>query len=94
LPHGPGSEEFSGGGSNATGDYIQVLTQKAGDIRSYIAMKYGEDFSNFSNEEIMVLGLIMVPFETKENYAGRISNAQAFDCMMTAIGVGLGLTAL
>lgn len=89
LPHGPVSDEF--GGSTA---YIEVLNQKATEIRNYIAAKYYEDLSNLSNAEVIVLGIIMVPFEQRDTYAGRISNQQAFDCMMTAIGVASGIYAL
>lgn len=89
LPHGPVADEF--GGNTA---YIEVLNQKATEIRNYIAVKYYEDLSNLSNAEVIVLGIIMVPFESRDNIPGIISNQQAFDCMMTAIGVATGISYL
>lgn len=88
LPHTPyqSDELYS--------PYIEVLDQKANDIRNYVISKYGEDLSNLTNKEVIVLGLIMIPFEARDAVAGRISNEQAFDCMMTAIGVATGLNAL
>lgn len=68
-----------------------MLNQKAGEIRNYVAVKYNEDLSELSNKDVIVLGLIMVLFEERDSYAGRISNQQAFDCMMTAIGVASGV---
>ena len=61
LPHYPG-QEFAEG-VNVNGNYIEVLTQKAGDIRSYITSKYSEYFSDFSNSEIIALGIIMVHYQ-------------------------------
>ncbi len=88
LPHLPyQSDELSA-------PYIEVLNQKANDIRSYIAAKYGEDISNLPNKDVIVLGLVMVPFESRDSYPGRISNQQAFECMMEAIGVASGLYTL
>ncbi|HMU08654.1 MAG TPA: hypothetical protein PKC54_01500 [Ferruginibacter sp.] len=89
LPHGPVSDEF--GGNTA---YIEVLNQKATEIRNYIAAKYYDDLNNFSNAEVIVIGIIMVPFESRDNIPGIITNQQAFDCMMTAIGVASGIYAL
>ncbi len=77
LPHSP--IEPTGGELQST--YIQVLTQKAGDIRNYIAGKYYEDLSDLSDINIIVLGLIIIPFESRDNTPGYISNEQAFDCM-------------
>ncbi len=83
-----------GEGANASGNYIEVLTQKAVEIRNYIASKYSEDLSNLSDIDVIALGIVLVPFEQRDMFLGRVSNQQAFDCMMTAIGVATGLSSL
>jgi hypothetical protein len=90
LPHG--SEEPVGGDLSA--GYIQVLNQKATEIRNYISNRYHEDLSNLSNIEVIVMGLIGIPFESRDNLPGYQTNAQIFDCMMTAVGASLGISAL
>ncbi|HNU87155.1 MAG TPA: hypothetical protein PKJ94_02650 [Ferruginibacter sp.] len=88
LPHGPVADEF--GGSTA---YIEVLNQKATEIRNYIAAKYYEDLSSLSNLEVVMLGVVMVPFESRDMMPGYMSYEQMFRCMMNAIGAvsGIGL---
>lgn len=54
------------------------------EVRNYIAGKYAEDLSDFSNTDIITLGIILVPFEERDMFLGRVSNEQAFGCMMTA----------
>jgi len=90
LPHSP--IQPTEGELQST--YIEVLNQKAGYIRNYILSKYQEDLSNLSNKEIIVLGLIIVPFESREIFPGLVTNEEAFDCMMTAIGAATGISAL
>lgn len=81
MPHGPVIE-----GLNADSGYILVLNQKANDIRNHIASKYNEDLSNLTNIDIIVLGMVIVPFESREMFPGFVSNETIFRCMMSAIG--------
>jgi hypothetical protein len=74
--------------------YVEVLNQKAAEIRNYIAVKYREDLSNLTNIEVITLGLIIVPFESREMSPGYMNNEQIFDCMMVAIGAATGINAL
>lgn len=93
LPHVPGEEQF-GEGDNLNSNYTIVLNEKALEIRNYIAIKYSEDLSNLSNIDIITLGIILVPFEQRDMFLGRVSNAQAFSCMMGAIGTATGISSL
>ncbi len=96
LPHQPASEEFSSGSTNdqfGNTNYVEVLSQKAAIVRSYVAGKYYEDLSELRDIDVIALAVVMVPFESRGNMQ-RVSYQQAFDCMMTAIGVATGISSL
>jgi K+-transporting ATPase A subunit len=80
LPHAPAEPD------ELNAPYIQVLNQKAGEVRNYVAMKYYEDLSDLSNMDVIVLGIAIIPFEERDIYPGRVSNEQAFSCMIDAVG--------
>jgi hypothetical protein len=44
-----------------------MLNQKGNDLRNYISIEYEEDFSHFSNQEMILVGLMLIPFEQRDN---------------------------
>jgi hypothetical protein len=103
LPHTPPGPTGGGGGggtepytegANTNGNFTQVLAQKATEIRNFIASKYYEDLSNLTDIDVIVLGIMLVPFERRELSQGFAPNQKAFDCMMTAVGAATGIGAL
>lgn len=73
--------------------YIEVLSQKAAIVKNYVSSKYYEDLSELRDIDVIALAVIMVPFESRGDLL-RVSNLQAFDYMMTAIGVATGISFL
>lgn len=90
LPHGP--IQPTEGELQST--YVQVLNQKAAEIRNYVALKYREDLSDLSNIDVIVLGLGIVPFESRESAAGFVTNEQIFNCFLDALQTAGGIYGL
>lgn len=86
LPNSPYEEALN------TPPFIEVLNQKGNELRSYISTEYGENLSQFSNSDMILIGLILIPFEERDFQ--RLSNGQAFSCLMGAIGAVLGIGSL